>query len=715
MSLQLAAQHLQSHGRGEDNQLVHMTTGELEALQKLAQAHGGSLTLNPHTGLPEAGFLSSALPMIAGFALDAMSGGALTPLMSAGLIGAADFALTGSLGQGLMAGLGAWGGANLGSDIANFTPGTDPNTLVASGNSAASGLPQGLPSGTTALPDTASQYWSPASDVSSLNTANPINNLGGMPGAGPSGGYVPGSGVESTQTMGMAGAPSAPPASNLAQTANGNFADPNAIVKTSAATGSAPWGTPWDTSANFSKLGDQASVVGNNLGQFASKNWKDLASAALPIMSSANQPTPYQPAPTEKNPMHLKENPQWSGPTQPNQPNPYYTAQYTDYTKHPYVASMTAAGGGLMSVNNYRGGGDTSIEDTYKAMQDIQNGVDMMSPHKVEMPSNHMAYHQAAHDPSVYTLSNADYAKTNPLQHMAANQIKPANGLAPVMSLGSYNIDPANIAQQDINKQTSRPDYSLSAKEGGLAYADGGVTHLATGSQPTNYLVPNSGNFKVAPSANSTESNTASSIPAAQAALLGMSPGGKGSSATAMTPTSNIPGGKGGMKGAPPSANSQPNYNSLGATKGMPQAVQKAITTPMPQYGPQNLSPDFNAHSNFEPINTNIYIPKYANGGMSMAMGGLGNLGSYSDGGSLLKGPGDGVSDSIPASIGHKQPARLAEGEFVIPARIVSELGNGSTDAGAKRLYAMMDRVKAKRSKTKNIAADTKAYKYLPA
>ena len=95
--------------------------------------------------------------------------------------------------------------------------------------------------------------------------------------------------------------------------------------------------------------------------------------------------------------------------------------------------------------------------------------------------------------------------------------------------------------------------------------------------------------------------------------------------------------------------------------------------------------------------------------------GGLQDLGSYSDGGHLLKGPGDGVSDSIPASIGHKRPARLAEGEFVIPARIVSELGNGSTDAGAKRLYAMMDRIKAKRAKAKDIAADTKTYNLLPA
>jgi hypothetical protein len=99
-----------------------------------------------------------------------------------------------------------------------------------------------------------------------------------------------------------------------------------------------------------------------------------------------------------------------------------------------------------------------------------------------------------------------------------------------------------------------------------------------------------------------------------------------------------------------------------------------------------------------------------------MAQGGLGSLGSYSDGGRLLKGPGDGVSDSIPAMIGKNQPARLADGEFVIPARIVSEIGNGSTDAGARKLYAMMDRIKKARGKSmKNIAANSKADKYLPA
>ena len=103
---------------------------------------------------------------------------------------------------------------------------------------------------------------------------------------------------------------------------------------------------------------------------------------------------------------------------------------------------------------------------------------------------------------------------------------------------------------------------------------------------------------------------------------------------------------------------------------------------------------------------------------IAKAAGGLSSLGGYSDGGRgrLLRGPGDGVSDSIPAIIGRKQPARLADGEFVVPARVVSEIGNGSTEAGARKLYAMMDRVQKARGKTlKNVAANSRADKYLPA
>jgi hypothetical protein len=95
------------------------------------------------------------------------------------------------------------------------------------------------------------------------------------------------------------------------------------------------------------------------------------------------------------------------------------------------------------------------------------------------------------------------------------------------------------------------------------------------------------------------------------------------------------------------------------------------------------------------------------------ARGGLADLGGYSDGGRMLKGPGDGMSDNIPAIIGKKQPARLADGEFVVPADVVSHLGNGSTDAGAKRLYAMMDRARQARTGKKKQAPAVNADKIL--
>lgn len=95
--------------------------------------------------------------------------------------------------------------------------------------------------------------------------------------------------------------------------------------------------------------------------------------------------------------------------------------------------------------------------------------------------------------------------------------------------------------------------------------------------------------------------------------------------------------------------------------------------------------------------------------------GGISTLGGYSDGGRLLKGPGDGMSDNIPAKIGQKQPARLADGEFVVPADVVSHLGNGSTDAGAKHLYKMMDKVRSARTGRKAQGKQINPNKFVPA
>lgn len=96
--------------------------------------------------------------------------------------------------------------------------------------------------------------------------------------------------------------------------------------------------------------------------------------------------------------------------------------------------------------------------------------------------------------------------------------------------------------------------------------------------------------------------------------------------------------------------------------------------------------------------------------------GGISDLGSYTHatGGRMLKGPGDGMSDSIPATIEGKRPARLATDEFVVPADVVSHLGNGSSDAGAKVLYEMMDKVRKARTGTTKQGKQINPKKYLP-
>jgi hypothetical protein len=83
--------------------------------------------------------------------------------------------------------------------------------------------------------------------------------------------------------------------------------------------------------------------------------------------------------------------------------------------------------------------------------------------------------------------------------------------------------------------------------------------------------------------------------------------------------------------------------------------------------------------------------------------------------GGYLDGQGDGMSDSIPATIEGKQPARLADGEFVVPADVVSHIGNGSSKAGSKKLYAMMDRIRKARTGHTKQGKQINPNKYLPA
>jgi hypothetical protein len=164
--------------------------------------------------------------------------------------------------------------------------------------------------------------------------------------------------------------------------------------------------------------------------------------------------------------------------------------------------------------------------------------------------------------------------------------------------------------------------------------------------------------------------------------------------------------GSGGSSGGAPTQTS--SQNTAQATPA--PVVQAPMPYAFPTYSPNQSYPGMN-YSPTPYAQPMLY--RYAEGGIA----GLnsGDLGSYSDGGRLLKGGGTGLSDDIPATIGGNQPARLADGEFVVSSDVVSALGGGSTDSGAKKLYAMMDRIRKNAHGTKRQIRAINDKKVLPA
>ena len=545
MSLALAAKHLESQGRGKDTHLVHMTPNELKALNKLSLDHlGQPLSKNPKTGLPEAGFLDAIVPTVLGVAGAAM--GIPTPLLVGG-IGLATYAITGDIGQGIMAGLGAWSGQQLGADISKAGASAAQNAAHTGGNVALEVAENYVNPAlvTNASTGALSSSFAPGVGGLANTTLGPGASIGNFTNAysGANAG-ISGTGLKAMDVVQQ----------NTAAQAQ-NVAD---AIKTGSQSQAAPWYTSEGFKANTSQFGRGWDAVKADPMKFVKENTMDVASAASPLLFSALEPPTYNPVTKEEeNPFGLKRITKDFQGSFPTQPNPYYTAQYPDYTARPYGA----ANGGLMDVNSYAKGKKVDYSKAAKSAQDLESGVLMATRRPVvDTPIP---------DVGIYA-DERKYASMDPYER-ALSMLKDIKGASGISSRGLPNLK--------------------------------GMPTLGT----------------------------ISTDPAMVEAEL--------------------------------------------AEQAKRQIVQEA------------------------------------------KRGGLmdGHLGDYSDGGRLLKGPGDGVSDSIPATIGGKQAARLAEGEFVIPARIVSELGNGSTDAGAKRLYAMMDRIKAKRKKAKDIAADTKAYKLLPA
>jgi hypothetical protein len=461
MSLQHAAKHLEKHGRNGDTVLVHMSKGEVKSLNDIAMAGGGQLTINPHTGLPEAGFLKSLLPMIAGAGLMAVSGGAINPMTAGLLVGGGTAAATGDIKKGLMAGLGAYGGAGLGS------------ALASSGTQAAALEPAASAASATPTPSVMAQ-----APVAATPTATPLANVG----------------------------------------------DPNITQM-------------------FSQSAPSNPISAQTLGY--------------------NPPTPT---------------PSVIG------------SGYSDALANQQAAFETGTTGERLSTMG-------------KGAQDLTK------------PGGLGRFYE--------NLGNVEYTY-GPKTTLAA-------AAAPTLA---YAMEPGKPPPDTPADSDPGQQYTFEAN------------------------------------------------------------------ATNPTPTPD------------PYGREQKYYNQRYVPRAADGGFVKGILDKIAEVGGGGQS-GMPAGYSYD-ANTQQYT-KMASGGISDA--GY-NLGGYSDGGRLLRGPGDGVSDSIPAVIGKKQPARLADGEFVVPARIVSELGNGSTEAGARKLYAMMDRIQKARGKTVGkgkVAKNSRSEKYLPA
>ena len=640
MSLQLAAQHLANKGRGDDKVLVHMSRKEVKSLNDLAMAHGGQLTINPETGLPEAGFLSSMLPMLAGMALAPATGGASLGLTSAwqtaALVGAGSYLLNpkGGLMGGLKAGLGAYGGAGLGEALAQQGMQQAAGQKIAeeqATNIAGSMAP--TPDVIPRLVDPAAAYaqGTPLSAMSPLDratlfdagTTTPLSPLQAGVGATPAqlaavkptdfAGRMSnlGSGINSAVT-------SPGGASNLVKNMGGGFR-----AATTAASALSP-------ALLEEKAAPGAPVVDKDLGQ------------RYTYSPGVAKPLPAADVPTYEDMLTKQGN---FGKQQNYYPNQGYTPISNDEAK---------------SMYGFAGGGP------------------------VEAMSNANAIGANTGFPQAYLHNNA-YA--TPYQTPISQNV--------LTGAGDVSVDPYTGEQRmasggkTANKPENR-DVDIYNDTNGPGSADGpSSSSTSSNGSPTGSTIGDAG-YAIS---NQSFSPLAAAI--AQAAM------------DAMSSTSNV---------------------SVNATNGMD--VQSDTATAGGASTSAGVDGPAGASSNGMGSDTagDSSGPGEARGGLSprfkyhMATGGISdahyNLGGYSDGGRLLRGPGDGVSDSIPAVIGKKQPARLADGEFVVPARIVSELGNGSTEAGARRLYAMMDRVQAARGKTVGkgrVARNTRADKYLPA
>lgn len=700
MSLHTLAHHLQSAGRGDDKVLVHMTPGEVKGLQALAMAHGGSLTINPETGLPEAGILSAILPMVAGFFLGP-AGLGMTAMQSALTVGALGTAATGSLGKGFMMGLGAYGGAGMGEGLASAGQAATPV-----------GSNYGSWMATDAGKLAAEQAATSAKDIAAANAVGPN--------------------VADVATNALQPLSPASPFANTAVNAS-SYTQQFAPNGSMAGLTAPPVATPaLDASTMIPKPTDVFTGGAPSDLQAASMRQTALDKATADSIAAQQKAGITSATPSTWDNVGTgfkKATGSWEG-----------AKQVWDATPKGTGYGLAATGMGVLQAQQEEAAKDAAAANAAAAAE--RRGYIRPYDYSTEQvagayaPSASTAERGYFVEPR-FTARDIYKVKEGGLMSLAVGgqveQMSAANAMGSNTGYPMANLQTPMYA----NPMMSRPvptnvispsgDTGVDTYSGEMRMASGGAASANAPAPDVKYSYdPNTMQYTqtttATPAANNLMGNPLVS------GLFGLAP-------YMRTMGGGYAGGQGmlppmyqklfGQQAAPQPAVTTETSGGT-ATPYMPTGIAAASNMPMvpniqlrqPQSPEQQLGLE-----SFYPMMEQSLAMRgakmkeqgYAEGGT--ANGGY-SLGSYSDGGRLLRGPGDGVSDSIPASIGDHQPARLADGEFVVPARIVSEIGNGSTEAGARKLYAMMDRVQKARRKTvgkDKVAVNTKADKLLPA
>ena len=686
MSLQLAAQHLSDHGRGPDDTLVHMSRNEVKSLNDLAMAHGGQLTINPQTGLPEAGFLSMILPMVAGAALGPAGFGIASSAMGAGLmVGAGSYLLNPRAGLmgALSAGLGGYGGYGLGAGLEKLGSSeglaqnatglgneatikaeadvqrqiAEQNAKVAAYQQQQQGAIDQFGKGLTFDGETTAQGSSMYGPSANNMKLSPLDATDLQTGTrwDPQQGRIPA--FDSTR-ISMAPKPfTEAQIADLRQTAGDQF-----TMKDASAGLQAPKGF------EATKLGAQSLLTDPSLEKLKTLGGGSYTGLAQNALAAA------APAASLKS-TGLAPLPNTSG----KQVVPHYRFV-------PGMATPTPAASATGVENTYFPG------SRYEALSDV------------DAQQLYPGYPDYAKPATAANGGIMGYAGGGPVEQMSNNAAIGANTMYPMANIGTSAFATPYQDPKSTNMMAN------------MAPSGGGTVDAMSGE-------PNMQGTRLAGGGISGIGNLDLSIPLDFGGAGGGGFGGGGANGYSAV-------GSGGGTQTPFAGQNNTGTNATGGNwsgaaidPGYQQIQQLNGNGPEMdtfQGHPMGTGAFSGATDSLKGLAAMYAGKQMASGGM--ATGGLSdahyNLGGYSDGGRLLRGPGDGVSDSIPAVIGKKQPARLADGEFVVPARIVSEIGNGSTEAGARKLYAMMDRIQAARGKTVGkgkVAKNTRADKYLPA